>query len=54
MMKLLAGHLQTLLPLSSRCTHLKGHGGLKRSVAAVQQHLGDNQYACKTDVKGLL
>ena len=50
-MKLLAGHLQTLLPLSSRCTHLKGHGGLKQSIVAVQQHLDDYQYACKTDVR---
>jgi hypothetical protein len=51
-MKLLAGALQALLPLSSRCTHLKGHGGLKQSIVAVQQHLDDYQYACKTDVKG--
>jgi hypothetical protein len=51
-MKLLAVTLQALLPLSSRCTHLKGHGGLKQSIVAVQQHLDDYQYACKTDVKG--
>ena len=51
-MKLLAGQLQALLPLSSRCTHLKGHGGLKQSVVDVQQHLNDYRYACKTDIKG--
>ena len=51
-MKLLAGALQALLPLSTRCTHIKGHGGLKQSIVAVQQHLDDYQYVCKTDVRG--
>ena len=51
-MKLLAGHLQAQLPLSTRCTHIKGHGGLKQSIIEIQLHLGDYQYACKTDVRG--
>lgn len=51
-MKLLANVLQASLSLSSRCTHIKGHGGLKQSVVDIQQHLDDYQYACKTDVKG--
>jgi len=51
-MKLISNALQALLSLSSRCTHIKGHGGLKQSVVDIQQHLDDYQYACKTDVKG--
>ena len=50
-MKLMASTLQAVLSLSPRCTHLKGHGGLKQSVVDIQHHLNDYQYACKTDVK---
>ena len=39
-MKLMSSTLQTMLPLSLRCTHVKGHGGLKQSIADVQNHLG--------------
>jgi len=51
-LKLISNTLQAALSLSSRCTHIKGHGGLKQSVVDIQQHLDDYQYACKTDVKG--
>ena len=50
-MKLMAGVLGSILPLSRRCTHVKGHGGLKRSIVDVQRHLHRYQYVCKTDVK---
>lgn len=50
-MKLMAAVLGSILPLSRRCTHVKGHGGLKRSVADVQRHLHDYAYVCKTDVR---
>jgi RNA-directed DNA polymerase len=50
-MKLMAGVLSSMLPLSRRCTHVKGHGGLKQSVVDVQRHLHRYQYVYKTDVK---
>ena len=50
--KLMATVLGPMLPLSSRCTHVKGHGGLKQSIVDIQNHLGDYRYVCKTDVKG--
>ena len=34
-MKLIAGVLGSILPLSPRCTHVKGHGGLKQSIVDV-------------------
>jgi RNA-directed DNA polymerase len=40
-----------LMPISPRCTHVKGHGGLKQSVVDIQHHLNDYRYVCKTDVK---
>lgn len=51
-MKLIANRLRALLPLSSRCTHIKGHGGLKQTVVEIQNSQGDYKYVCKTDVKG--
>jgi retron-type reverse transcriptase len=39
-------------PLSNRCTHIKGHGGLKQTIVEVQSNLSDYPYVCKTDVKG--
>ena len=50
-MKLMAGVLGSILPLSSRCTHVKGHGGLKQTIVDVQNHLSDYKYVCKTDIK---
>lgn len=50
-MKVLANYLNTHLSLSSHCTHLKGHGGLKHTVVELQHHLQQNQFVCKTDVK---
>jgi hypothetical protein len=51
LMKLMASTLQTVLSISPRCTHVKGHGGLKQSIVDIQHHLNDYQYVCKTDVK---
>ncbi len=51
-MKLMAIDLTSWLSLSPLCTHVKGHGGLKQTIADVQGHLDDYQYVCKTDVKG--
>jgi hypothetical protein len=33
------------------CTHIKGHGGLKATVSALQAPLPDYRYVMKTDVK---
>lgn len=49
-MKLLAGELQACIQPSSRCTHVKGHGGLKQTIVDVQQYLPEYQYLCKTDI----
>jgi RNA-directed DNA polymerase len=43
--------LGSILPISPRCTHVRGHGGLKQSVVNVQRHLHRYQYVCKTDAK---
>jgi hypothetical protein len=51
-MKLIAIRLRALLPLSSRCTHIKGHGGLKQTVVEIQNSLSDYKFVFKTDVKG--
>ncbi len=39
------------LPVSDRCTHLKGHGGAKYAVREVRDHLPDNRFVLRTDVK---
>jgi hypothetical protein len=50
-MKLMANLLRASLPLSYRCTHVKGHGGLKQTIVDVQNHLGEYKYVCKTDIQ---
>ncbi|OUS10110.1 hypothetical protein A9Q89_11665 [Gammaproteobacteria bacterium 53_120_T64] len=50
-MKLLAGRLARQFKLPKSCTHIKGHGGLKKAVCRVQQQLKHYQFVCKTDVK---
>jgi len=49
---MLAMALPEALALSSLCTHIKGHGGLKATVSALQAALPDYRYVMKTDVKG--
>ena len=49
-MKLLADKLQDCLQISSCCTHIKGHGGLKQAISNVQDHLSEYKYFCKTDI----
>lgn len=39
------------LPLSRRCTHLKGHGGAKYAVRQVRDNLDANRFVMRTDVK---
>jgi RNA-directed DNA polymerase len=51
-LKMLAMALPDALALSSLCTHIKGHGGLKATVSALQAALPDYTYVMKTDVKG--
>ena len=43
-----------LLPVHTHCTHLKGHGGGKQSVAAIWQQLQSRQYhfIYRTDIRG--
>ncbi len=50
-LKCLALLLARYLPLSSHCTHVKGHGGLKATVADVQRHLTHYRFVLRTDVK---
>jgi RNA-directed DNA polymerase len=49
---MLAMALPDALALSSLCTHIKGHGGLKATVSALQAALPDDTYVMKTDVRG--
>ena len=50
-MKGLAWTLQAHLPLSPRCMHLKGHGGLKQAVCDVYEVLPEHQFVLKTHVQ---
>lgn len=50
-MKALALVLPQHLPLSPRCTHLKGHGGLKYAVREVLKALPQHRFVLKTDVQ---
>ena len=50
-LNMLAMDLADALALSPRCTHIKGHGGLKSTVNALQAALPDYSYVMKTDVQ---
>ena len=50
-LKALAIVLGEHLPVSPRCTHLKGHGGAKFAVREVRNHLAANRFVLRTDVK---
>ncbi len=50
-LKALAIVLARHLPVSPRCTHVKGHGGAKAAVRQVMAKLADNRFVLKTDVK---
>ena len=43
--------LVDILPVSPRCTHIKGHGGAKLAVRQVAGHLAANSFVMRTDVK---
>ena len=51
-LKRLANLLPGKLGLSSRCTHVKNHGGLKATVADVQRGLRGYRYVVRTDIRG--
>ncbi len=51
MLKAMAMVLAKRLPISPRCTHVKGHGGGKAAVREVASHLTDNRFVFRTDVK---
>ncbi|MFT5278344.1 MAG: RNA-directed DNA polymerase [Glaciecola sp.] len=50
-LKMLATLLAQHLPASTLCTHLKGHGGNKQTVNAIQAQLSTNTFVFRTDVK---
>jgi len=50
-LKALAIVLAKHLPVSQRCTYLKGHGGAKFAVREVRDHLAANRFVLRTDVK---
>lgn len=47
----LTEQLHRVLPESPACTHLRGHGGLKGAIRAVQAALPQHRYVFRTDVK---
>ncbi|MDA9981286.1 hypothetical protein N9H39_00805 [Gammaproteobacteria bacterium] len=49
--KALALVLGQTLPVSTRCTHVKGHGGQKGAVRAVRDALPQAQFVFRADVK---
>ncbi len=51
MLKALAIVLAKHLPVSPRCTHVKGDGGAKAAVRQVMRHLPANRFVLRTDVK---
>ncbi len=42
------------LPVSIRCTHVKGHGGAKAAVRQVWAGLPENRFVLRTDVKAYI
>ena len=40
------------LSVSKCCTHVKGHGGAKGALRAVQKSLGRHTFVMRTDMKG--
>ena len=50
-LKALTMVLADVLPLSPRCSHIKGHGGTKSAVRQVMARLGENRFVMRTDVK---
>ncbi len=50
-LKALALVLGEHLPISPRCTHVKGHGGAKAAVRQVWVELAENRFVLRTDVK---
>lgn len=43
--------LSRILPRSTACTHLRGHGGQKGAIRRVQRTLPEYRFVCRTDVK---
>jgi RNA-directed DNA polymerase len=50
-LKALSLLLAEVLPVSSACTHVKGHGGLKATVRKVYDELPNYRFVLRTDVK---
>ena len=50
-LKILSTVLRETLGLSHRCTHIKGHGGLKATVHEIQYQLPCYKFVMRTDVK---
>ncbi len=51
MLKALTIVLADVLPVSARCTHVKGHGGAKAAVRQVIAALATNRFVMRSDVK---
>ena len=50
-LKALSVLLAEVLPISTACTHVKGHGGLKSTVRKVHEELPNYRFVLRTDVK---
>ncbi len=42
--------LEQQLPISDRCTHVKGNGGAHGAVAAIRERLSEHRFVARTDV----
>ena len=51
LLKSLTEQLSRTLPRSPACMHLRGNGGLKQAICAIQDALPDYRYVFRTDVK---
>ena len=51
LLKTLTEQLSNTLPRSPACMHLRGNGGLKQAICAVQAALPEYRYVFRTDVK---
>ena len=50
-LKALSISLGTVLPVSAKCTHIRGNGGAKAALRQVAAHVPSNDYVLRTDVK---
>jgi len=50
-LKALARVIAPTLPISPRCTHIKGHGGLKGAIRWLRRTLPRHHFVIRTDIR---